>query len=126
MSIDDPNDPRHGTNAGFVAHQRAKVEACEPCRAGRIEARRRQRTPTPRRADPRTIAELAATQDVDRVVVERILSGSAVPANAAERLETVRQWLGSGRTLHELYTITRWDVYKYARIVNLEDTKENA
>ncbi len=28
-----PDDTRHGTNAGYVAHRRANENACEPCRA---------------------------------------------------------------------------------------------
>lgn len=37
-----PNDPRHGTNAGFLAHYRAKEPACEPCTKAR--ARHNKRT----------------------------------------------------------------------------------
>lgn len=40
----DPNDPRHGTYAGSMAHQLHKVPSCEPCReAARLYARDRRR-----------------------------------------------------------------------------------
>ena len=32
-----PDDPRHGTDAGYQAHRRAKEAACEQCRNGRRE-----------------------------------------------------------------------------------------
>lgn len=30
-----PDDPRHGTNAGYLAHRRNNQTACEPCQAAR-------------------------------------------------------------------------------------------
>lgn len=43
--IRDPADPRHGTAAGYRAHQYAKHTACAPCRAGRLEQARQYANP---------------------------------------------------------------------------------
>ena len=33
-----PDDPRHGTTAGYQAHRRAKESACDPCRQAQAAA----------------------------------------------------------------------------------------
>lgn len=38
-----PGDPRHGTNAGYLAHRRLGETACEDCRAGRARFERYRR-----------------------------------------------------------------------------------
>ena len=38
-----PDDPRHGTNAGYLAHRRTNEPACVPCRAGRARFERFRR-----------------------------------------------------------------------------------
>lgn len=38
-----PEDPRHGTNAGYLAHRRANEPACEDCRIGRARFERFRR-----------------------------------------------------------------------------------
>lgn len=35
-----PDDPRHGTNAGYIAHAFARDTACEPCRTAAADYRR--------------------------------------------------------------------------------------
>jgi hypothetical protein len=35
-----PNDPRHGTNAGYIAHTFDREPACEPCRTAHADYRR--------------------------------------------------------------------------------------
>lgn len=51
-----PDDPRHGTNAGYLAHMRSERRACEDCRRAhvRYEKRRKHDTHrgTPRLIDP--------------------------------------------------------------------------
>lgn len=36
-----PDDPRHGTNAGYLAHQNEHERACRPCADARYHARKR-------------------------------------------------------------------------------------
>lgn len=50
---------------------------------------------------------------VDHAVVERILAGDTVPATAAERLEVIRRWPSTGRSLNELERTTGWNVRRY-------------
>lgn len=38
-----PDDPRHGTNGGYIAHCYEGTPACGPCKAAHAEARRRYR-----------------------------------------------------------------------------------
>lgn len=114
MSIADPNDPRHGTYAGYRAHLRAQVPTCEPCIQGRRERERETYVSTGGRSGGRTIIERAATEDVDWVVIHRILDGRNCPANTAERLETVRRWQATGRTLQALQEVVNWNVDRYS------------
>lgn len=54
-------------------------------------------------------------QDVDPVVVARILSGDVVPANPAERAEIARLWAKTDRPLTELARLTGWKTERYYR-----------
>ncbi|TAJ21803.1 MAG: hypothetical protein EPO65_00450 [Dehalococcoidia bacterium] len=55
--------------------------------------------------------------DMDPVVVERILAGSwHLPATAAERTEVIRRWALAGRSLSELGRLTGWKPERYYRL----------
>lgn len=38
-----PDDPRHGSNKGYMVHYRAKEKACDPCRDAHTAYRRQSR-----------------------------------------------------------------------------------
>lgn len=52
-------------------------------------------------------------QDIDPVVVARVLAGRPTPANPAERREIVRRCRREGRNLAELARLTGWKVERY-------------
>lgn len=59
---------------------------------------------------------------IDPVVVDRILSGRAVPAaNNAERREAVARWHALGRPLKELERITGWRTHRYLTNPDLQE-----
>lgn len=37
-----PDDPRHGTNAGYLAHRRSDKSACQPCRRAHVHYEKRR------------------------------------------------------------------------------------
>lgn len=51
---------------------------------------------------------------VDEAVVVRILAGDKIPANRAERLETVRRWVASGRSEASLCKRMGWHEGRYS------------
>lgn len=56
----------------------------------------------------------AEYQDIDPVVVHRVLAGQNVPtATHAERVEIVRRWRATGRPVRELALITGWKPERY-------------
>lgn len=58
-----PDDPRHGSNAGYVAHYRAGEKPCEPCRTERARSQKRARIDAAR-GNPRTITATEVGQHV--------------------------------------------------------------
>lgn len=124
-NIADTDDPRHGTNAGYRAHDRAKVPYCEPCRQAHRETcaeRNRRKGGTSGSVGRYNIAKKAATEDVDWVVVHRIVNERRpCEANTAERLEVVRQWVSKGRGLDSLAELTGWNASRYWRVVREVD-----
>lgn len=87
----------------------------------RTTARRAGHRPPAAWDDPGTLAwPLGWTFSIDRgdvvdeVAVHRILSGDwKAKANKAERIEVVRRWLASGRSVNELARLTGWKVERY-------------
>lgn len=53
--------------------------------------------------------------DVDDAVVDRILAGEKVAATKAERIEVVRRWPTTGRSLNDLARLTGWKVERYTQ-----------
>lgn len=51
---------------------------------------------------------------VDEAVIVRILAGDNIPANRAERLETVRRWVASGRSEVSLCKRMGWHEGRYS------------
>ena len=37
-----PDDPRHGTNSGYLAHRRTDRDACQPCRTAHVRYEKRR------------------------------------------------------------------------------------
>ena len=57
-----------------------------------------------------------ADDDVDPVVIHRVMSGDRVPyATTAERIEIVARWTADGRSLRQLEILTGWKVERYLR-----------
>lgn len=210
-----PDDPRHGTNAGYLQHIFAKESACDPCREAHSEARRnlwRKRyvrgvdrlyidaTGTIRRIralmalgwryrdidnlagyqtsraswahnlvvqqrvhidtaervariydelsmsrgpsnrlrnlaakngwapplawddidDPAEQPKLGGNRDdqIDRVIVDRLLAGERVASSSAEKVEAMRRWLATGGSERSLCRMHGW---KDGRYVERED-----
>lgn len=65
--------------------------------------------------DPDLEPELGvfSTRIVDDVVIERILAGEHLRANAAEKAEVIRRWTAAGRSLNSLVDQTGWRVHAY-------------
>lgn len=127
-TISSPDDPRHGTPAGYRAHDRAKVPYCDDCRRARREydaERTRRHGGINGQIGRYNIAQKAATEDVDWVVVHRIVNElRACEANTAERLEVVRQWVSKGRGLDSLAELTGWNTNRYWRVVREIDADQ--
>lgn len=51
--------------------------------------------------------------DVDPVVVERVLAGDKLPTTKAEKFEITRRWTADGRSLNELERLTGWKSDRY-------------
>lgn len=121
--IADPNDPRHGTSAGASAHERQRVDLCGPCREARRQRDRERwikkaaEMGTAGRVGRYTVLEKAAAEEVDGVVVDRIMSGQICEANTAERLEVIERWIAAGRPVRHLDRLTGWNVNRYRRAV---------
>lgn len=61
-------------------------------------------------------------EEVDPVVVERILAGDwRLPATPAERSEVARRWVAEGRSVNELARISGWKADRYIRLSDRED-----
>jgi len=127
MSIEDTNDPRHGTSAGYQAHYRSKGPLCEACREwkrgeDRGRWRRRSRTAgTGKTGRPEVIAK-AAKEDIDWVVVHRIVHEKRMcEANTAERIAVIHQWTALGGEFKVLEALTGWNVDRYRRAMAKAD-----
>jgi hypothetical protein len=51
--------------------------------------------------------------DIDPVVVMRLLNGHNIPATRAERTETIRRWVADGRPTRELNQLYGWKIERY-------------
>jgi hypothetical protein len=51
--------------------------------------------------------------DIDPVVVMRLLAGHNIPATRAERTETIRRWVADGRPTRELNQLYGWKIERY-------------
>lgn len=75
-----PDDPRHGTTAGYAAHARAGVPICEPCQVARAEYVRK-----------RDDARKRPCAGCGKVMVEKLLCRSCAQFRAARLREERRQ-----------------------------------
>lgn len=129
--ITNPDDPRHGTYAGARAHKRANHPICEPCREARNNhdrARRKAANPdSTGRSGALTLLEKAAREDVDWVVVDRVVNHQRpCPANTAERLQIIREWTAKGRPVYDLESFAGFNVTRYIRALREQETQEAA
>ena len=61
------------------------------------------------------VDEPAPATVIDEVAVERMLGGRRADLSLAEKLEVVRRWQASDRSLHQLELLTGWNVHRYLR-----------
>lgn len=55
----------------------------------------------------------AGRDDIDPIVVERVLSGDVLPTTVAEKREVTRRWVAAGRSLNALERLTGWNSSRY-------------
>lgn len=54
-----------------------------------------------------------SADDVDLIIVERLLLGDRIPSTRAEKFEAMRRWLASGRLERELCAMHGWGEARY-------------
>lgn len=94
-----PDDERHGTNAGYLAHQRADKNACAACRAARVRYEKQRmydrHLGKPRLIDVtgtrRRIQALVALGWTYRAIGERAGVGLSAVHKAVNRYATIRR-----------------------------------
>lgn len=95
-----PDDPRHGTNAGYLRHTRTGVPSCAPCRAarGHYEKRRKYdahtkggRLVNPTGTARRVQALVAMGWTFPKIGAELGITGGAVQRIAASYTATIRR-----------------------------------
>lgn len=88
-----PDDPRHGTSAGYQRHRKDDEPACGPCRAAQAEKTRRFREDPVRRLQARQMSK-AQHRAAWRLVDEH---REAYEQYYAEELAAVRGWRVVGK-----------------------------
>jgi transcriptional regulator with XRE-family HTH domain len=63
--------------------------------------------------DPDAEPYAAAEEDIDEVVVERLMAGVRMRSTKAEKFEAMRRWMSSGRSQRSLCTIHGWYEGRY-------------
>lgn len=107
-----PDDPRHGTNAGYIAHRRENGVACDECKRGRATYQRR-RNYDQQLGRPRIIPSIGVQRRVHALQrmgwslrVIALECGWAVPQDLYYALHSPtcsrRTWLRVARTYERL------------------------
>lgn len=77
-----PDDPRHGTNAGSVAHWRSGERPCGPCRDGALRAKKQRQLDELGRGEPANVPLGAAAHAIIATTNRTILSrGTGIGTN---------------------------------------------
>jgi hypothetical protein len=85
------NDPRHGTNAGYIQHCLQKIPSCAPCRAAHTAYRRNANLRRRRQRTPHLHIDATGTQRRIRALMR-----------IGWRYRDLEHWLGVGKCLHNL------------------------